>query len=44
MAVYGWIRSNLNTEGDKGDYLVRFCSSELKEYYQIECYLLKTEN
>ena len=48
MAVYGWIRSNLNTEGDKGDYLVRFCSSELKEYkdilWKLSNRMLSTQN
>ena len=48
MAVYGWIRSNLNTEGDKGDYLVRFCSPEIKEYndilWKLSNRMLSTQN
>ena len=48
MAVYGWIRSNLNIEGDKGDYLIRFCSPELKEYkdilWKLSNRMLSTQN
>ena len=48
MAVYGWIRSNLNIEGNKGDYLVRFCSPEIKEYkdilWKLSNRMLSTQN
>ena len=48
MAVYGWIRSNLNIEGNKGDYLIRFCSPELKEYkdilWKLSNRMLSTQN
>ena len=48
MAVYGWIRSNLNVEGNQGDYLVRFCSPELKEYkdilWKLSNRMLSTQN
>ena len=48
MAVYGWIRSNLNIEGNKGDYLIRFCSPEIKEYkdilWKLSNRMLSTQN